>query len=163
MGYSREHWFKSNGSREGEIEVWFTDQCNLIMDDLLVDGAWKRDKRSGDNIAAIGWSLSSNTGGIKEGSNRVRAHNALQAEALAMLEGITQARQYGVTSITVKTDSCNLVFALKHFPDFPLEIASVCHDIVSIAKTFRSCCIKKCNRETVALAHNLAIRARNSL
>lgn len=161
--YPREDGSSSNWNREGEAKIWLTGQCNLITDDLLVDGAWRRDKRSGDSTAAIGWNLICNSVVVEEGSNRVRAHNALQAGALAMLEGLTQARLHGVNNITVKTDSCNLVFALKYFPDIPLEITSVCQDIISIAKSFRSCCIKKCPREVVSLAHNLATRARKTL
>ncbi|XP_021857652.1 uncharacterized protein [Spinacia oleracea] len=151
---------RTHSARIEDKVVWLVGKSSIDSDVLVVDGAWKRRTASGDNAAAIGWCLIHNSDIIKEGGNQVRAHTALQAEALAMLEGLAQAAANGVANIIVKTDSSNLVSALKSFPACPIEKVGVCHDILSTARLFRNCCIRKCPRDSVSCAHAIAVRNR---
>ncbi|KNA13164.1 hypothetical protein SOVF_119240 [Spinacia oleracea] len=142
-------------------QVCLTGQSNIQSDILLVDAAWgKSTRRNGRAAAAIGWLLVRDHGTTHEEGECVYSHSKLQTEALAVLKGLVYARQNQVDNIVIKMGSTKLFQALKTFPNNPLEVASVCYDIINIAKSFNNCSINRCPRETVNTARILAVKAR---
>lgn len=122
--------------------IWLSGQEGSAMHILLVDGAWKRNSRSG--------------------SERVRALTSLQVEATTVLTGLRSVKEKGIRRVEVKTDCMELLNAILNFPACQFEIVSICSDIFCVARDFDSCCIRKSSRSDVKRAHDLFIRARGT-
>lgn len=83
---------------------------------VAVNGAWKRIRKKGFVISAVGWSICLEGRDIEDGGMRVETINAEQAEAKGLLQGIRRTIAHDVQYVTILTDCSNVIVALREFP-----------------------------------------------
>ncbi|KAL2931942.1 Ribonuclease HII, partial [Bienertia sinuspersici] len=86
---------------------WSWGNAFQVDNILKIDGAWKKTKNGGIR-AAYGWVMERGNRCIREEASRIFAASPLQAEAQAMLEGISSARM-DWTTVEVWTDSERMI------------------------------------------------------
>ncbi|KAL2921638.1 hypothetical protein RDABS01_013129 [Bienertia sinuspersici] len=133
---------------------------NTIQEEniLKIDGAWKVMKNGGIQ-ATYGWVMEHGNRCIQEKANRIFAASPLQAEAQAMLEGISSARIEWLT-VAIFTDFERMIQTLHKPESAPTNCYFLILDILFVLKTFTACSIYKVCRSNVRRAHELATQAR---
>ncbi|KAL2929319.1 hypothetical protein RDABS01_034730 [Bienertia sinuspersici] len=137
---------------------WSWGNAFQVDNILKIDGAWKKTKNGGIR-AAYGWVMERGNRCIREEASRIFAASPLQAEAQAMLEGISSARM-DWTTVEVWTDSERMIQMLHKPESAPTNCYFLILDILSVLKTFATCSIYKVCRSNVRRAHELATQAR---
>uniref|UniRef100_A0A803NB50 RNase H type-1 domain-containing protein n=1 Tax=Chenopodium quinoa TaxID=63459 RepID=A0A803NB50_CHEQI len=94
-----------------------------------------------------------------QGSRRVFAATPTQAEGLVVLEALRVAH-VGVDNMLIKTDSVQIVEALKHLDKAKEELKHIVRDIYREAQKRKYVICIKVDRSKVAKAHKLAIACR---
>ncbi|KNA10590.1 hypothetical protein SOVF_142720, partial [Spinacia oleracea] len=91
---------------------------------VAVNGAWKRIRKKGFVISAVGWSICLEGRDIEDGGMRVETINAEQAEAKGLLQGIRRTIAHDVQYVTILTDCSNVIVALREFPCFHWDLSA---------------------------------------
>lgn len=127
---------------------------------LIVDGAWKQNKKrkDGPRVAAYGWVISHNSRTIAKRGQIVNANSAIQAEALAPLLGVNEGRNHQIKDLEIWTDSKQLIEGLQENKNTPIR--NIIKDILHIAKGFDSIRVTRIEREQIEKAHCLATQVR---
>lgn len=109
---------------------------------VLVDGAWKRNKKNGKVTAAVGWVIKNGDRIINYGATRVYAMNPGQAEMQAVLHGLSKAKHMMLRNVVINTDSLEVIAALRTFPTCVMELVTICREIQILMEDFEFCNIK---------------------
>lgn len=102
---------------------------------VFSDAAW--DQATGN--CGLGWQLRDSENAVAESSSTHRrfVSSALVAEALAVKAAVTTAVQFHVSSLTVNSDSKNLILLLKTQGQ-DVALRGVLHDIHVLSQSFTS-------------------------
>ncbi|XP_021718568.1 uncharacterized protein LOC110686259 [Chenopodium quinoa] len=125
---------------------------------LQIDGSCFKDSLQ----AGMGWCMDNEDpldDRITRGSNYGVCSSPLHAEALACLYGLQWALHFGISSLTVFTDSHNLVSLLHGEGQSSIAYKWLIRRILQLASRFQVCGIHKADRQRVHRAHQIAGKA----
>ncbi|XP_056685577.1 uncharacterized protein [Spinacia oleracea] len=145
-----------------QISIWRAGACTTTdYFSIVVDAAWKRKKKVKQKEweAAIGWAEDCNQSTSCSGSKKIFAHDSLQAECYAILEGTKMAANIS-KNVVVKTDCKEAVVALKDETTVAANILTIIQQIKQEARKLDYYVCIKVSRDSVAKAHNLAQQER---
>ncbi|KNA11092.1 hypothetical protein SOVF_138330 [Spinacia oleracea] len=89
-------------------------------------GSWKRIKKKGYAVAAIGWIIDDNNRMVAKDVQKVEALDACQAEMKAVLIGLQQAVSLHMRSIKIYTNCMGIINALRSYPACRLDLVTLC-------------------------------------
>ena len=141
-----EDW--SSGKKEEETTL-----------DLLIDGAWKKIDTHKGYSAGVGWVIKRNNLILKKGISKVEAATPLQAEAMALWNGIQDCMGYG-NAIQVHTDSRELVLACRKPNLCCIYISNIMMDVLACIDKLSFFRIVKVSKDKVKEAHTLTVECR---
>lgn len=133
---------------------------------ILVDASWVEDDKikpgqSGAAVAYIAEEDDDNSSSRIQGSKRMVAESALQAECYAILYGINEAAKV-YKNVIVKSDCLRAIHALTDPEGVPYRsnILPIIKDIRRVASKLHSCACIWVHRDKVCKANDLAVLAR---
>ncbi|KAL2942576.1 Glycogen [starch] synthase [Bienertia sinuspersici] len=147
IGNETERWYKGfeenkekerTGSQNliNHGEITSRKWGNNIQEDniLKMDGAWK-EMKNGEIRAAYGWVMGQGSRCIQERASKMYATSPFQAEAHALLEGSSNARNEW-SQIVIWTDSTELTQLLHKPESAPSSCYFLIIDILNVLKSF---------------------------
>ncbi|KAL2942986.1 LINE-1 retrotransposable element ORF2 protein [Bienertia sinuspersici] len=127
----------------------------------IVDGAWKKGNNS-QIRAAIGWVIRKDLTCLEKGGEKVFAISPIQAEAKAVRKGLQQCINKG-QHIKILTDSQEVINSMTNIKSSNFKCRKDYQDIQLLCNNFSSVVCHKVPRIFVKDAHDLALKARNSI